>query len=674
MKLKYIFIALVSSLALFTACEKEEPTTLSDISLDRTYVSIPAGGGDANVVVTSKLPWAFAKAVVVGQDDDKNNIYGELPTWLTANTINGAAGETRVTFHADAIDGGREQELQIECGDHIQYLIVRQGSLEAVKATCAEVIAGAEGKTYTVSGVCTSIANTNYGNWYIKDDTGEVYVYGTVDADGKYNWSSFNIEVGDVVTVQGPKKIYVGNDGSVTIELVDVSVIKVVKALLKVDVTKKDYPIEGGDFVVKAAYKGNGVFVNTPDDWAQLVSMKYVKGVPTKIEPHPADTAVIAFRVLPNVGEARESEITLSSASGDQTTVATIAVSQASALGPKTLYEITFLENMGEWTATDVIPVDGVASIWVQNSEYGMVAKATKKADSKAELVSPTIDLTDATAAFLSFQHVQRFTNSTPSKYLKLFVSPDNGEKWTEVLIPTYSSGSNWTYVDSGEISLKPFVGKQIKIKFEYTSDMVNYATWEIKNLKVVGADAAIASIAALDNSAVSAEAEWSGTFKDAVVTYVNGKNAFIEDATGGVQLFQDGHAFKAGQKINGEVSGKMKLYNGFAELTALDASKATVTEGEVPAPTVLTLADLLKCYLRFQNCQVKLNGVSFETPLTTSVRSGKITQGEASIAAYAQIKNKIEMSGTGNLLCWPTRFNATLQVGVWDNAHFTTD
>lgn len=668
MKLKYIFIALVSSLVLFTACEKEEPTSLSDISLDRTYVSIPAGGGDVNVVVTSTQPWAFAKVVVVGQDTDKNNIYGELPTWLTASAISGSAGETRITFHADAIDGGREQELQINCGDHTQYMIVRQGSLEAVKATCEEVIAGADGKTFTTSGVCTSIANTSYGNWYLNDGTGEVYIYGTVDADGKYNWASFNIEVGDIVTVQGPKTTYNG-----TVELVDVSVIKVVKALLSVDVAEKNFPKEGGQFVAKAAYKGNGVFVNTPDDWAQLVSMDYVKGVPTKIEPHPADTAVVTFRVLPNVDDTRSSAITLSSASGDQTTVATITVNQASGLAAQKLpYSATFLENNCSWETTDVIPVEGVASIWVQDKTYGMVAKATKAVDSKAELVSPLIDLSSVTSAVLSFQHVQKYAGNLQAKYLKVFVSVDNGANWTEVLIPNYPSGANWTYISSGDISLKPFVGNLVKIKFEYTSDADHYATWEIKNLTVVEGDAAIASIAALNNATVASETAWTGTFKDAVVTYVNGSNAFIEDATGGNLLYKNGHGLKAGQVINGEVSGKVKLYNGFSEMTDLDLSKATVTDGEAPAPTKMTLSDLLKCYLRFQNCQVLLEGVTFDTPITPSVRSGKISQAGSSIAAYAQIKNTLDMSGTGNLVCWPSRFNATLQVGVWDNAHFT--
>ena len=670
MKLKYLFIALVSSAALFAACEKEEPTTLDNISLDRTYVSIPAGGGDANLVVTSTEPWAFAKAVVIGQDNNKNNIYSELPEWLTVNTLSGPAGETTVRFHADFIDGGREQELQIACGDHIQYVLVRQGSLKAVAATCADVIAGAEGKNFMASGVCTSIANTSYGNWYLKDDTGEIYIYGTVDEDGNYNWASFNIEVGDSVTVQGPKKTYNG-----TVELVDVSVVKVVKALLKLNTDKAGVTKDGGDVVVKAAYKGNGVFVTAPDEWAQVASMDYVKGVPTKVEPTPADTAIITFRILPNTDDSRKSEIILSSAAGDQSSVSTLTIMQASGLAAQRLpYNQTFLEDMGGWEATDVIPVEGVTSIWYQDTQYGAVAKATKKADSKAELVSPLIDLSKATSAVLTFEHVQRFTNSAPSKYLKLFVSIDNGASWTEVLIPTYSGGGDWKYVSSGDISLKPFVGNLVKIKFEYTSDMVNYATWEIKNLKVVEGEAAITGIAALNDATVAAEAEWSGSFKDAVVTYVNGGSAFIEDATGGIQLYKSGHGLTAGQKINGEVSGKVKLYNGFAELTALDVSKATVTDGEVPAPTTLTLADLLKCYLRFQNCQVKLAGVTFDTPLTTSVRDGMISQNGSSIKARAQVGGKIEMSGTGDLVCWPTRYNTTLQVGVWDNSHFTAN
>ena len=47
MKLRNIFFAIVSALLVFAGCVKEEPTSLAEISLDKTYISIPAAGGDA---------------------------------------------------------------------------------------------------------------------------------------------------------------------------------------------------------------------------------------------------------------------------------------------------------------------------------------------------------------------------------------------------------------------------------------------------------------------------------------------------------------------------------------------------------------------------------------------------------------------------------------------------
>ena len=324
MKLRYLFIALASSLFMFAACEKEEATSLDIIKLDKTYLSIPAGGGQATLSIDAKASWSFANDIVLGTDSNKEKIYGQLPAWLTASTLSGGAGQASVTFTAPAIDGGREQELHILVGDGetktTQFVIVRQGSLEAVKATCAEVIAGADGKTFTATGVCTSIANTNYGNWYLNDGTGEVYIYGTVDGTGSYNWKSFGIEVGDVVTVQGPKTTYNG-----TVELVDVSVIKVVKSLLKLDTDAVVADKAGDEFTVKAAYKGNGVFVNPSADWVVLSSMDYVKGTPSKLEPNPADTAVVKFKVQPNNEAARKCEVVFSSG----TSSTTVTVDQA---------------------------------------------------------------------------------------------------------------------------------------------------------------------------------------------------------------------------------------------------------------------------------------------------------------------------------------------------------
>ncbi len=79
---------------------------------------------------------------------------------------------------------GRTAEVKLTCAGKTQLVNVIQGLATVSTATCAQVIAGPDAKTYRVTGVITSIANTTYGNWYLKDDTGEVYIYGTLDAKG----------------------------------------------------------------------------------------------------------------------------------------------------------------------------------------------------------------------------------------------------------------------------------------------------------------------------------------------------------------------------------------------------------------------------------------------------------------------------------------------------------
>ena len=58
------------------------------------------------------------------------------------------------------------------------------------------------------------------GNWYLKDYSGEVFIYGTLDAEGNTrNFLSLGLNEGDIVKITGPKQTY----GSST-EMVDVTV------------------------------------------------------------------------------------------------------------------------------------------------------------------------------------------------------------------------------------------------------------------------------------------------------------------------------------------------------------------------------------------------------------------------------------------------------------------
>ena len=262
MKLRY-FISFFALVALLSACSDDDAMTLLDeIQVSSSYVAIDEAGGSNTITLNAKESWAFDAE--------------ELPEWLTVSPMNGGAGENKVTFSADATPDGRTAVLHVSCAGKTQTINVIQGLSVVSEATCAEVIAGPESKTYRVTGTVTRIENTTYGNWWLVDETGEIYIYGTLDAKGQTkNFLSLGLEAGDIVTVEGPKTVY-GDK----IELVDVTVINIQKSLVKVegyDPEDATIPKEGGNVTVNLTCKtNNGISVEIPDEaknWLGIVSI-----------------------------------------------------------------------------------------------------------------------------------------------------------------------------------------------------------------------------------------------------------------------------------------------------------------------------------------------------------------------------------------------------------------
>ena len=264
-----------------------------------------------------------------------------------------------------------------------QHLIVRQGEIAASAATCKEVIDGPDGKTYIVTGTCTSIANTQYGNWYLNDGTGELYIYGTVDATGQYNWDSFNIEVGDIVTVQGPKLTYNG-----TIELVDVKVLSVTKSLLQSVATEFNVTKEGGSVEAQFIVKGDGLEFVLPEEISSWVS---ISNIANKTNEDGDAVTAVTINVAPNDGEARVAEIEFSSTSSDGKSTATVTITQEGSISERTVAELLASEpndvnyyrltgkisNIANTTYGNFTLVDGTGSIYV----YGLTATKQESND-----------------------------------------------------------------------------------------------------------------------------------------------------------------------------------------------------------------------------------------------------------------------------------------------------
>ena len=247
MKLRYFIPAFIALLgAMLVSCSDDDKITLLDeIQVSRSYVAIDKEGGSTSIIVTAKDAWSF--------DDIE-----KIPSWLTITPQQGGAGETEVTFKADAALNGRNADLTISCAGRKQHIKVLQGLSEIKTATCAEVAAGNEGMTYRVTGAVNNIYNLEYGNFYINDGTGNLQIYGTLNKSGKekgFPIADWGIEEGDIITVEGPLKFYNG-----AAELEKVTVIKLVKSLLKVesiDPENATIPLEGGNVTVNLTSKGS---------------------------------------------------------------------------------------------------------------------------------------------------------------------------------------------------------------------------------------------------------------------------------------------------------------------------------------------------------------------------------------------------------------------------------
>ncbi len=304
MKLKY-FLSFFALVALLSSCSDDDAITLLDeIQVSSSYVSIDVNGGSNTITVNAKEAWSFDEA--------------EIPAWLTISPMNGGAGETQVTFTAPAAPDGRNTVLHISCADKSQTINVIQGLAVVHNATCAEVIEGPESKNYRVTGTVASIVNTTYGNWYLRDETGEIYIYGTLDAKGNTkNFLSLGLEVGDIVTVEGPKTVYNG-----TVELVDVTVVNIQKSLVKVegyDPEDATIPVEGGNVAVNLSCKtNNGVSVEIPEEERSWLSIVSVTGGSEPVVTFRAAvnnggdrSAVVVFKTTDDKGQEYTAEATI---------------------------------------------------------------------------------------------------------------------------------------------------------------------------------------------------------------------------------------------------------------------------------------------------------------------------------------------------------------------------
>ena len=447
MKLRYLFSAILSSAFLFAGCQPDTHESFDNVKLSQSYLSIPEDGGSVEMTVTSNEAWKFIinekwpEVVTFNKDADGKTIkakfdrFGNLindaadikektPSWLAVSVLEGKAGDTKVTFSAEGTVGGREIEVALLAGNNKQFIRVRQGVMEATAVSCKEANELPEGKSVILKGTVTAIENTTYGNWTLVDDTGSMYIYGTLDKKGATkNFASLGLEAGDVVEVEGPIGSYNGKK-----QLVNVMVNSITKSLVKLVSEEQTVSKDGGEFDVTVAYKGESILPSVPQEyrsWVSIVDMRTVKGIPTKIEQNPADTAFVKISLQPNTAGDRTGAVAFSSSKGASTSSVTYNFTQEGAIIDATAAEINAAEDGATvYRYTGYITRDTGGNIYVKDATgevycYGVLNEAGETQKWK-EMGINVGDIVTVTGPKTSFNGAPQLKNVSVKNHIKV--------------------------------------------------------------------------------------------------------------------------------------------------------------------------------------------------------------------------------------------------------------
>ncbi len=171
-------------------------------------------------------------------------------------------------------------------------------------------------------------------------------------------------------------------------------------------------------------------------------------------------------------------------------------------------------------------------------------------------------------------------------------------------------------------------------------------------------------------------------TLTNAVVTYINGSNYYIEDGSAGILIYNSSDGVKnfltkTGLKLNGDMKAAGYIYNGLYQLTKnFDFTGVTAEEGADIPVTEVTIAQLNENLLQYESKRVKVVDATVSSALAS--RKATIKQNGNSIQIYEKVSGKLAETAlaTANsvvtVVGYPGINNSTNQLNVWDVADVT--
>ncbi len=259
-----------------------------------------------------------------------------------AFVVENVDGGFKVTVAANESSSPRTATITVAGGSKTATISITQDAAPAQiqTVTIAEFLSKEEGDAlYQLTGTITSIANSNYGNLYIEDETGSVYVYG-LKASATASSTSFNtlgLAVEDQVTIVGKRTVYNGTD-----EVTDCYYVSHIGApSLTLSSESLVFASEGGSQNVTATVAN---FSGTVTISAESNNDQFTTSV--------SETTITVVASANSTNAVQTGVITVTATNGSKTKTATIDVSQNKPVTPAEDGDILWQEDFTGYGTT----------------------------------------------------------------------------------------------------------------------------------------------------------------------------------------------------------------------------------------------------------------------------------------------------------------------------------
>lgn len=226
----------------------------------------------------------------------------------------------------------------------------------------------------------------------------------------------------------------------------------------------------------------------------------------------------------------------------------------------------------------------------------------------------------------------------------------------------------------TGEIAVGALDYGEYKVVLKATIGETEVATLTYTITKAIPV-MTLADLVALMPETNKAKADFECILNNVVVTYVSGSNIFLEDETAAMLLYKNIPGIAAGMKLSGHFVGKVQNYNKLPEISDLtfDQEEVTFEQGEAPAPTEMTIADINANFDKLISKRVKLVNVYAGADIKNK-GSYDIYQGESSIKFYTNVNltKGFKAGSIFDVVAVVTPYNDDKQVKIFEEASIT--